>query len=108
MFHKPKKPSGSPERAGVARSGAPQQVTIGRFELEHNGQVAYLEYSLAGDVLQLIHTEVPEALRGHGLAATLAQSAFEWAREHGAKVDVVCPSVAGYVKKHPEHSDLVL
>jgi uncharacterized protein len=85
-----------------------QQVTIGRFELEHNGQVAYLEYSLAGNILQLIHTEVPEALRGHGLAAELAQSAFEWAREHGAKVDVVCPSVAAFLAKHPEFSDLVL
>lgn len=94
MFHKAKKPT--------------QQVINGRFELERDGQVAYLEYSLAGKILQLFHTEVPEGLRGHGLAAALAQSAFEWAREHGAKVDVICPSVAGYLKKHPEHSDLVL
>jgi uncharacterized protein len=94
MFHKPKKPT--------------QQVTIGRFELEQNGQVAYLEYSLAGNILQLIHTEVPEALRGQGLAAELAQSAFEWAREHGTKVDVVCPSVAAFLAKHPEFSALVL
>jgi uncharacterized protein len=85
-----------------------QKVTGGRFELEQNGQVAYLEYSLAGNILQLIHTEVPEALRGHGVAATLAQSALEWAREHGAKVDVVCPSVYDYLQKHPEFSDLVL
>jgi uncharacterized protein len=85
-----------------------QQVTNGRFELEQNGQVAYLEYSLAGNILQLIHTEVPPALRHHGVAATLAQSALEWAREHGAKVDVVCPNVLDYLQKHPEFSDLVL
>jgi predicted GNAT family acetyltransferase len=94
MFHQAKKTA--------------QQVTNGRFELEHEGQVAYLEYSLAGNILQLLHTEVPEALRGHGLAAELAQSAFEWAREHKAKVDVICPSVLGYLEKHPEFSDLVL
>src|ERR1700704_3861337 len=48
-----------------------QLVTTGRFELERDGQVAYLEYTLTGDVLGLIHSEVPDALRGHGLASSL-------------------------------------
>lgn len=90
------------------RKPSSQQVTSGRFELEHEGQVGHLEYNLAGNVLQLIHTEVPEALRGKGLASELAKSALEWAREHQVKVDVVCPSVAAYLKKHPEYADLVL
>lgn len=85
-----------------------QQVTNGRFEIERDGQIAYLEYNLTGKILQLIHSEVPEAMRGHGIAATLAQSALEWAREHQVKVDVVCPSVAAYLEKHPEYKDLVL
>ncbi|HKD82360.1 MAG TPA: GNAT family N-acetyltransferase [Candidatus Angelobacter sp.] len=87
---------------------SPQQVTNGRFEMERDGHVAYLEYNLAGKVLQLIHSEVPEALRGHGMASELAHSALEWARENGVKVDVICPSVAAYLEKHPEYSDLVL
>jgi uncharacterized protein len=86
----------------------PQLVSNGRFELERDGHVAYLEYNLAGKILQLIHTEVPEALRGHGVAAQLAETALQWAREHQVKVDVICPSVAGYLKKHPEYADLVL
>lgn len=86
----------------------PQLVTTGRFELERDGQVAYLEYTLAGDVLGLIHSEVPESLRGQGLASELARTALEWARENHKQVDVVCPSVAGYLKEHPEYSDLVL
>lgn len=85
-----------------------QPVTRGRFELERDGHVAYLEYNLAGNVLQLLHTEVPDAVRGEGLASALAESALEWAREHAVKVDVICPNVAGYLKKHPEYSDLVL
>jgi|ERR1700730_2134864 hypothetical protein len=44
-----------------------QKVTTGRFEIERNGEVAYLEYSLSGNVLGLIHTEVPDKLRGMGL-----------------------------------------
>jgi predicted GNAT family acetyltransferase len=90
------------------KKAAPELVTTGRFELERDGQVAYLEYTLSGDVLGLIHSEVPETLRGHGLAASLAKTSLDWARENHKKVDVVCPSVAGYLKEHPEYSDLVL
>jgi uncharacterized protein len=86
----------------------PQLSSNGRFELERDGRVAYLEYNLTGKVLQLIHTEVPEALRGRGMASALAESALQWAREHEVKVDVICPSVAAYLKKHPEYSDLVM
>jgi predicted GNAT family acetyltransferase len=86
----------------------PQLSTNGRFELERDGQVAHLDYNLTGKVLQLIHTEVPESLRGKGMASALAESALQWAREHQVKVDVICPSVATYLKRHPEYSDLVI
>lgn len=85
-----------------------QQVTSGRFELERDGKVAYLEYTLAGNILALLHTEVPESLRGHGVASSLAHTALEWARANGKKVDIICPSVFEYLAKHPEYSDLVL
>ena len=51
----------------------PQKVTSGRFEIERDGEVAYLNYSLAGDILTLDHTEVPEKLRQMGLASSLAE-----------------------------------
>jgi len=86
----------------------PQLVSNGRFELERDGHIAYLEYNLAGNILQLLHTEVPEELRSQGIAGELAKSALDWAREHKVKVDVVCPTVDGYVKKHPEYSDLLM
>ena len=91
------------------RKPQPQQkVPTGRFEIERDGQVAYLEYSLSGSVLELIHTEVPEQLRGMGLASSLAETALRWARENNLKVDIICPSVQEFVAKHPEYSDLVL
>lgn len=86
----------------------PQLMTNGKFELTSEGQVAYLEYNLTGKVLQLIHTEVPEPLRGKGVASELAKSALDWAQDRDLRVDVVCPYVAGYVKKHPEYSGLLL
>ena len=96
--------SAAPQR----QSAAPQKVITGRFELERDGKIAYLEYTLAGNVLGLIHTEVPEELRGHGLASSLAETALQYARENNLKVDVICPSVFDYLSKHPEYSDLVL
>ena len=87
---------------------APQLVTTGRFELERDGHVASLQYTVAGHVLALLHTEIPEALRGSGIASTLAQTALDWARDHHLKVDVVCPFVTAFLETHPEYSDLVL
>ena len=87
---------------------SPERVTNGRFELERDGAVAYLEYSVTDKVLALIHTEVPEALRGQGIGSWLIEHALHWAREHHLKVDVICPIVQEYISKHPEYSDLVL
>ena len=85
-----------------------QQVTTGRFEIERDGEIAYLEYSFSGNVLELIHTEVPEKLRGMGLASSLAETALHLAREKNLKVDIICPQVQEYVVKHPEYSDLIM
>jgi predicted GNAT family acetyltransferase len=85
-----------------------QKVTTGRIEIERNGEVAYLEYSLSGNILELIHTAVPKRLRGMGLASSLAETALHWAREDKLQVDIICPSVQAYVVRHPEYSDLII
>lgn len=90
------------------KPASPTLVTNGRFEIEHHGEVAYLEYSLAGRVLELIHTEVPQKLQGTGAGSSLVKSALQWAREHQVKVDVTCPFAIEYIKRHPEYSDLVV
>ena len=90
------------------KSPAPQKVTTGRFEVERDGEVAYLEYTMAGNVLGLIPTEVPATLRGLGLASSLAETALQYALKNKLKVDVICPSVHDYIAKHPEYSELVL
>src|ERR1700722_3755137 len=87
---------------------APQKVTMGRFEIERNGEVAYLDYSLAGDTLVLNHTEVPEKLRHMGLAAALAETALRWAREPKLEVGIGFPTVQEYIAKHPEYADIVV
>ena len=92
-----------------SRAKRPAQiVTSGRFELERDGDTATLDYTIAGNILGLNHTEIPESMRGSGVASTLAKTALDWAREHHMKVDVVCPFVFGFLQTHPEYSDLLL
>ena len=48
------------------KAAAQKMVKSGRFEIERNVKIAYLEFSLSASVLELIHTEIPENLRGMG------------------------------------------
>jgi uncharacterized protein len=85
-----------------------RSVSRSRFELEEMGETAYLEFDLdSAGWITLLHTEVPEALRGRGIAGTLAKTGLEYARDNNLKVDVVCPLVANYLSKHPEFQSLV-
>ncbi len=90
------------------RNRPAELVTAGQFELERDGKVATLQYTIAGNVLALLHSEIPESMRGTGIASTLSKTALDWARQNNMKVDVVCPFVAGFLRTHPEYSDLVL
>ena len=77
-----------------------------RFELDVDGEVAFSNYSRAGDVLTILHTEVPKALNGRGIGSALVRGELEIVRAQGLKVVAKCPFVAAYLAKHPEYADL--
>ena len=79
----------------------------GRFELHVDGQVAFLTYRRSGGNISLDHTEVPESLRGRGIADRLARAALESARSEGLAVVPVCPFVKAYIRRHPEYRSMV-
>jgi len=86
----------------------PIQVTRSRFEIVQDGQTSYLEFETDGHGwLTLWHTEVPEELRGRGLAQELVTTAFQYAKDNNLKVDVVCPVAHHIVQSHPEFQSLV-
>ncbi|HEY1501954.1 MAG TPA: GNAT family N-acetyltransferase [Acidobacteriaceae bacterium] len=86
----------------------PTQVTRSRFELSQDGQTSYLEFETDSQGwLTLWHTEVPEPLRGKGIAVELVTTAFQYAKDHKLKVDVVCPLAQHVVRSHPEFQSLV-
>jgi predicted GNAT family acetyltransferase len=78
-----------------------------RFEIIVDGLRALLAYRRFPDRIVLAHTEVPQPLEGHGLAAKLSRSALDFARVHHLRVVSLCPYVSGFIRKHPEYQDLV-
>jgi predicted GNAT family acetyltransferase len=72
-----------------------------RFETVVGGQVAYLSYERRPDAIVFLHTEVPESLRGRGIAARLAKAAVASARAEGLRVVAVCQYVRAYLRRHP-------
>lgn len=78
-----------------------------RFEARVDQHLAQLAYEQSGERITYTHTEVPEQLRGQGIAAKLARTALEHARTQGLTVVARCPFVKGYIEKHPEYQDLL-
>ena len=81
--------------------------TAQRYEARVDGQLAVITYQQLGDRIVFMHTEVPEALEGHGIAGKMAQFALDDARARRLVVIPQCPFVAGYIRRHPEYADLV-
>ncbi len=76
------------------------------FELEVDGHVAFSEYRRSGDLLTVMHTEVPKELGGRGIGSALVRGLLDLARAQRLKVKPLCSFVAGYIDKHPEYADL--
>jgi predicted GNAT family acetyltransferase len=78
-----------------------------RFELEVEGAVAFSEYQLDPGTITFIHTEVPPALSGRGIASRLIKGALDAARARKLKVVSECSFVSAFIEKHPEYQDLL-
>ena len=78
-----------------------------RFELAHEGNVAFSAYQRAPGRITITHTEVPEIFRGKGVGSALARGALDLVRASGDKLVARCPFIASYVASHPEYRDLL-
>ena len=73
-----------------------------RFEVVEDGLTAYVEYRLRGDALDIIHTIVPKNLEGRGIAATLVETAYTYAKKQGLRPLATCSYAVVWLKRHPE------
>jgi predicted GNAT family acetyltransferase len=78
-----------------------------RYEAHLGDQVAFITYQRREYSITFIHTEVPKALEGHGIAGKMARFALDDARAGGLAVIPRCPFVADYIRRHPEYLNLV-
>ena len=82
-------------------------VAASRFEMIVDRHAAVATYSISGDTITFIHTVVPEALRGRGIARALVEFALAAVRERGLKVVPQCEVFNAYMRKHAETHDLL-
>jgi predicted GNAT family acetyltransferase len=76
-----------------------------KFYAVVDGHEARVEYAHSGDVYNLMHTFVPEELRGHGVAEELVMAALDQLKAQGAKFLPTCPFVQAFLKRHPEYRE---
>lgn len=81
--------------------------SMNRFEARTPEGLCRLDYRLDGAVMNIHHTEVPPALEGRGIASALVQAAVEHARSHGLRIRPLCSYVSAWMRRHPEHADLL-
>ncbi|SHJ13843.1 GNAT family N-acetyltransferase [Wenxinia saemankumensis] len=81
----------------------------GRFWIETEEGDAELTLSFASDEMAIAdHTGVPEALEGRGLASTLVRALVADAQEKGYRIVPLCPFVAAWARRNPEHARLFI
>jgi predicted GNAT family acetyltransferase len=83
-------------------------VENSRFELTEQGLTAFADYVRRGQVLLIPHVEAPIPLRGTGTAGRLMQGLTAHVRAQGLKLAPLCPYAAAWLRRHPEHGDLVV
>jgi predicted GNAT family acetyltransferase len=86
-----------PLRSSAAVSDNP---ALKRFELTVDGQTAFLAYDRTADSLTLIHTEVPDALRGRHVGEALVKFALDAGRSADLLIIVVCPFARAYLRRY--------
>jgi len=79
------------------------------FTISTAAEPAELAYSLpTAGVIDFVHTFVPEAQRGQGLAEELAVAGLTYARQQHLRVRTSCEFMAGYVQQHhDQYADIL-
>jgi uncharacterized protein len=77
-------------------------LAASRFEATLPEGLAHADYRRVGDTLHMLHTEVPPAAQGRGIAAAIVQAALDYADENRLRIVPMCPYVRSFMQRHPE------
>lgn len=79
-----------------------------QFEMQTPEGLALIAYELDANTMSILHTEVPEAMEGQGIASDLAKFALDYARENDMRVKNYCRFVQVFLRRNPEYQDLII
>jgi predicted GNAT family acetyltransferase len=79
-----------------------------RFEAYVDGRLAgFTAYDLTDGAIMLLHTEVDDAFEGQGVASSMVRQVLDRLRaDEGLQVNVVCPFVNAWLRRHPDYQEL--
>ncbi len=83
------------------------EVAKGRFELAESGHTVFADYRREPGLLVVTYVAAPPELRGTGAAGRLMEGVLAQARAEGRQLKPVCGYAAAYIRRHPQHHDLV-
>ena len=78
-----------------------------RYEMEVEGQKAYIDYRTWPDAVELTYTYVPASCRGKQAGSKLVKSVLEHVRAQRLKVIPRCGFIAQWIQRHPEWEGIV-
>lgn len=70
-----------------------------RFEISSSDGTAHLDYLAEGSSMTIHHTFVPQAFRGKGYAARLADAAIAFAEHSNLAIIPECSYIESYLKR---------
>lgn len=77
-----------------------------RFEMDLDGGTAFADYQLFDGGIALMHTEVPAAFEGKGIAGQLAKHVLDFAVHNKLLVKPYCTFIKAYIDRHPEYQKI--
>jgi predicted GNAT family acetyltransferase len=80
---------------------------IHNFEFFIDGHRSFIDYQIKDNDIYLVHTEVPEVLKGRGVAEKMVEKTFNYIEQEGFKLVPLCSYIQVYLKRHPEWNRLV-
>ena len=78
-----------------------------RYEIEVGGHLAVAEYQIDGGRITFLHTFVPPAIRGRGVAEKLVRGALDDARSRSLQLVPKCSYVEMFIQRNPEYQSLL-
>jgi predicted GNAT family acetyltransferase len=101
--------NGASAELGRSSDELRDEVDADRFELVRDGKVvAWMKYKhLKPNRYVLLHTEVDQAQRGHGVGRVVVEAVLDQVRSRQGTVTAICPYVADYLAGAQQYQDLI-